>query len=371
MAKGIYEREGLNEDVSYYICYQFQGTDIKERVGRKSQGFTRESAKEAFKARVGRDCAGALQPGKNAEACGFFSFSLARRFSEYAAATWRSYKHNSFFINSIAKEFGDTPLSEITTWRIEKWKAELRKRQKPSSVNRHLASLKHMLRKAVEWGLMKSNPAVTVKRLQLGDQRARYLSLDEMHSLLADCKETRQYWLYPYVVLAINTGLRRGEMLSLRRSQNIDLEHSRIVLRQSKNQKVKTIPLNESARRAIEELPVIDDRLFPVGKATLCDAFNDALERAGIKDFHIHDLRHTFASHLVMSGVDLPTVSRLMGHSSIVMTMRYAHLSPRHEAEAVAKLDMKLAQNRNVGKLEEKEVVEIPSKHAAGGSQPL
>jgi integrase len=116
---------------------------------------------------------------------------------------------------------------------------------------------------------------------------------------------------------------------------------------------------------------MIDDRLFPVGKATLCDAFNDALERAGIKDFHIHDLRHTFASHLVMSGVDLPTVSRLMGHSSIVMTMRYAHLSPRHEAEAVAKLDMKLAQNRNVGKLEEKEVVEIPSKHAAGGSQPL
>ena len=136
-------------------------------------------------------------------------------------------------------------------------------------------------------------------------------------------------------------------MLSLRRNQNIDLERGIIVIRQQKTQRVKTILLNESARKAILDQSgsrLTDDRLFPVSHNALSIAFKGALECARITDFRVHDLRHSFASHLLMAGSDLATVSRLMGHANLAMTMRYAHLSQRHEADAVAKLDAKLAE---------------------------
>ncbi len=91
------------------------------------------------------------------------------------------------------------------------------------------------------------------------------------------------------------------------------------------------------------------------------------LKRARITDFRVHDLRHSFASHLLMAGSDLATVSRLMGHASLAMTMRYAHLSQRHEADAVAKLDAKLAENRNTSENEKAELIEIPRKQAVSG----
>ena len=91
------------------------------------------------------------------------------------------------------------------------------------------------------------------------------------------------------------------------------------------------------------------------------------MESARITDFRVHDLRHSFASHLLMAGSDLATVSRLMGHATLAMTMRYAHLSQRHEADAVAKLDAKLAKSRNTSENEEAEVIEIPCQQAANG----
>jgi integrase len=158
-------------------------------------------------------------------------------------------------------------------------------------------------------------------------------------------------------------------MLGLRRNQNIDLERGIIVIRQQKTQRIKTIPLNEAARKAILDQSgrsSTDDRLFPVSDSALSITFNQALERARITDFRVYDLRHSFASHLLMAGSDLATVSRLMGHASLAMTMRYAHLSQRHDADAVAKLDVKLAENRNTFENENAELIEIPDRQAAG-----
>ncbi len=184
-----------------------------------------------------------------------------------------------------------------------------------------------------------------------------------MKRLLEACGESS--WVRSYVLLALNTGLRRSEMLGLRRSQSIDLERGIIVIRQQKTQRVKTIPLNESARKAILDQmgrPSTDDRLFPVSHNALSTAFKEAVTRAKITDFRVHDLRHSFACHLLMAGSDLATVGRLMGHANLAMRMRYAHLSQRHEADAVAKLDAKLAQNRNTFESEEAEVIEISNK---------
>lgn len=115
----------------------------------------------------------------------------------------------------------------------------------------------------------------------------------------------------------------------------------------------------------MQALPTIDDRLFPVSYSLFYQTFKADVLSAGIKDFTGHDLRHSFASHLLMAGADLATVSRLMGHATLNMTMRYAHLSQRHEADAVAKLDAKLAQSRKVFDGDPTEVVEIPSKQVA------
>ena len=373
-ANGIYERWGKHGDVTYYIRYQFKTgdaegrgivKDLKEKVGRKSRGFTREMAKEALKARLGEVAQGKFSLERVREPIPFSQ--LVKRSRQYAQANWQAYEDNKGFIKYAENEFGDLPLSELTSWRIEQWKSKLKQNHKPGTVNVYITVLKSILSRGVEWGLLKSNPARSVKVIKLGDQRARYLTMDEMNRLLEACKESRYPWLQSYVILALNTGLRRSEMLGLSRSQNIDMGRGIIVVRQRKTQKVKSIPLNDSARKAIEELPVIDDRLFPISYGALSTAFKEALVHGGIKDFRVHDLRHSFASHLLMAGSDLATVSRLMGHANIAMTMRYAHLSPRHEAEAVAKLDAKLAQNRNISQSEEREVVEISKKQAASG----
>ena len=99
------------------------------------------------------------------------------------------------------------PLAQITTWQIEKWKAEEGKRLNPVTVNRRLTVIKHMFKKAVEWDLLKTNPAISVKRFSVTSERTRFLSYDEIKRLLAECeKQMTSPWLLPLVTLALNTG---------------------------------------------------------------------------------------------------------------------------------------------------------------------
>ncbi len=126
----------------------------------------------------------------------------------------------------------------------------------------------------------------------------------------------------------------------------MDLERGLITTKRTKNLRLKATPLNELSREALAWLNEhrYGDYLFMwpwgdlVGKTTVYGAFKTACNEAGITEFRFHDLRHTFASHLVMAGVDLVTVKELMGHAGINMTLRYSHLVPEHKAQAVAKL---------------------------------
>jgi len=373
MAKGIYERKGQGGDVTFYIRYQFQGTDIKERVGRKSRGFTRATAKKALKSRLGDIARGQFSLEKTRKPVPFSV--LIKQYEEYARTNWRDFERQKYFLHAFGKHFGDTPLSQITSWDIEKWKADLRKTLKPGSVNRHITVLKHMFKKSVEWGLAKTNPTVGIKRFPEADPRTRFLSEDELERLLAACKEQkRQPWLLPLVTVAVHTGMRRGELLGLLWS-NVDLNRELITLQQHKTLKNKYIPINEAAREALIWLDKhrYGDHVFMykwgkhIGKTNVQDAIDNVCSKAGIDDFTFHGTRHTFGSHLIMAGVDLVTVAKLMGHTNIKMTMRYAHLAPKHEAEAVAKLNTRLAQNRNIGETQKQKVVGITSKYAICG----
>jgi len=131
MAKGIYERKGQGGDVTYYIRYQFQGVDIKERVGRKSRGFTREITKGALKSRLGDIARGQFSLEKTRRPVPFSM--LLQQYDDYAKNNWRGYYSGKYFIQTLGQHFGDMPLSQITSWHTEKWKAEFRKTHKPNS----------------------------------------------------------------------------------------------------------------------------------------------------------------------------------------------------------------------------------------------
>ncbi|MHC4307275.1 MAG: site-specific integrase [Planctomycetota bacterium] len=192
-----------------------------------------------------------------------------------------------------------------------------------------------------------------VKNLSENNQRLRYLSKEECQELINSCNKRDNdlkpiTHLKPIVITALNTGMRKEEILSLK-WDNIDLKHGFILLDKTKNGDRREIPINGTLRRTLKGLTrhIKEPYVFyepKTGKRykNVKRSFATACRRAKLIDFHFHDMRHTFASHLVMSGVDLTTVSKLLGHKDIKMTLRYSHLAPAHMKKAVDMLDIAL-----------------------------
>ena len=246
----------------------------------------------------------------------------------------------------FGKYFAGRYLSDITTWVVEKWKRERVKQVQPSTVNRELTVLKHMLKMAVKWELASINPAASVMPFPVQEGRTRFASEEELPRLLEACRnQIRWPWLYPSVILSVNTGPRQGNLLRLR-YEDLDLEHNLINFVRTKNGKVNVVPINREAREAVEwflqhrygEYLVMWPWGQRIGRTTLYEAFKKACKEAGMENFHWHDLRHTTGSYLVMGGNDLVTVQQILGHRDIKTTLRYAHLSPAHKVKAVDKL---------------------------------
>ena len=213
-------------------------------------------------------------------------------------------------------------------------------------MNRYLAAFKAAFSYATLNGKAERNPVKDVKMEKENNARVRYLTQDEEARLMAVLPERYE----PLVILAIHTGLRKTEQLSLE-WRDIDFQQGQGKVRESKSGKGRVIPLSQTALELFRSLskvrminnPFVFPGEFPGTRRTdLPKYWEDYLGEAGINDFHWHDLRHTFASRLVMAGVDLYTVSKLLGHADIKMTMRYAHLSPGHLKAAVGVLDNQL-----------------------------
>ena len=214
----------------------------------------------------------------------------------------------------------------------------------PATINREMATLKHALSKAVEWRLLRKaarEELTAIKKYQEPSGRLRYLSGPAEADRLVEVCEG---FLKPIVLTTLHTGMRKEELLSLT-WDTVDMTHGFIRLKQTKNGKVRALPFNEilwslfSGLRTRHDVPWVfhdhDGRRY----LNVRHAFERACRAAGVADFHFHDLRHTFASWLAMKGVPLATVSTLLGHSSPTMTLRYAHLSPKHLTSAVRVLD--------------------------------
>ena len=217
------------------------------------------------------------------------------------------------------------------------------------TVKNELTVLKHMLRLARRWGYLDRVPQIDMPKQPEG--RLRYLSEAEIARLLDACAQSRNPFLTCIVILAINTGMRKAEILHLQ-WEHIDLGadygfNARITLYQTKSGKPRGLPLNQAAIQALMTLePDAAKRTGFVFKkrngefwGQIRTAFETAVKKAALPDFRFHDLRHTAASHMLMRGRSLKEVQEILGHSDFKMTLRYAHLSPAHLRTAVEALD--------------------------------
>ncbi len=181
--------------------------------------------------------------------------------------------------------------------------------------------------------------------------RLRYLDGNEIQKLLDACGKSRNSYLAPLVALALNTGMRKGELLGLT-WERVDLAadfglSARITLYKTKSGKPRGVPLNQDAVAALEAVESDAEAraglVFKRGDGSkwgqVRTAFTTALDRAGVQGFRFHDLRHTFASHFMMRGGNLYDLKEILGHADIKMTMRYAHLSPHHLYGSITKVE--------------------------------
>jgi len=201
--------------------------------------------------------------------------------------------------------------------------------------------MRHMFTKAVEWDMVRQNPFSAGGRLHRKENNVilRFLSEDEITRLLAICTGNMKY-LHDIIVCAINTGMRKGEILSLEWDQ---IRNGQIYLTDTKGQKPREIPINDDLDALFKDIRkrvgLRQKLVFTYQGKPIADnvknGFKSALRKAGIDKFRFHDLRHTFASHFIMRGFDLKTLQEYLGHTDIKTTMRYEHLSKAHKAKAI------------------------------------
>ena len=234
----------------------------------------------------------------------------------------------------ILPMLGKKPLTGIHRADIAQYQAERAQKAKPATVNRDVQLIKSMYSRAIEWGVAYENPCKGVKLLRENNSRLRVLTYEEEDNLLSAAIESRRPELAPFIVLGLNTALRRGELFRLD-WQDVDLEHGHVYVHQSKSGKPRRVPLNRESMQALLDLgPAKSGKLFSF-ENNVRRTFNHAVKKAGLKDVTPHTLRHTCLSRLAARGVDLVTVQALAGHAQISTTLRYAHLVSTQQAVAL------------------------------------
>jgi len=251
--------------------------------------------------------------------------------------------------NHLLPEFGHLRLDAIRMEQIEAFKkTKLDEKLAKKTVNNYLTILRRILVVAAEWGKLASVPHV--KWLKAPEPEFDFLDFDEARRLLAAVDSQWQVM----ITIALRCGLRQGELLGLR-WEDIDLVSGRLMVRQSivrgvvgtpKSGKKREVPLSDEALAALKSHRHLRGELVfcaadgkPLTKGDCKWPLWNACKRAGLRRVGWHVLRHTFASHLAMRGVPLKAIQELLGHATIEMTMRYAHLSPDVRRDAVRLLD--------------------------------
>ena len=221
----------------------------------------------------------------------------------------------------------------------------------PATVVRYMAALSHAFTIAVnEWQWLDDSPMRKVKKPKESRGRVRCLDDDERQRLLTACQASRNKQLYLCVILALSSGMRQAELMGLK-WQDVNLKGGYLILHETKNGERRRVPLSGLALCLLQEhaklrrldtqllFPGIEDASKPLN---LRPVFKIALQQAGITDFKWHDLRHCTASYLAMNGASMSDIAEILGHKTLSMVKRYAHLSDGHVSNVVASMNAKI-----------------------------
>jgi len=391
--KGFLLRVEPTGSRTYYLAYNLDGKRRRFKIGRASDALKPEQARDIARVKAGLVANGEdpqeqrLQKRKEHATA---KIKTLRGFIEHKYQSWviAERKDAIATLKRLETCFGflnDRPLKEITAWDLQKWRTEQQKAGKAkTTVNRDITALRAVLSKAIEWGDLERHPLQKLKQIKVDDNsRVRYLTSDEETRLKTalDMRENKarskrknhNEWrcqrglpplpaisvdgyvdhLKPMVILALNTGLRRGELFRLTWAKvSMTLKTITVEGTMAKSGKTRHVPLNSTALTTLKiwrEQSIGNGLVFPGTNndgqeqplSNVQTAWENLLKAAKLEDFHFHDMRHNFASKLVMAGVDLNTVRELLGHKDMKMTLRYAHLAPEHKAAAVERLEFK------------------------------
>ena len=277
---------------------------------------------------------------------------LAARYLEHYRPLWRPKTHYaiSSVVSLVVRQFGEKLASQIDQATVEGYKRQrLESGRKASTVLIDLTTLQAIFHWGIEQGTITVNPVAKVRFPRENTRHIRFLSDEEEARLLMACNAT----LRPVVQVALNTGLRKKELLGLH-WKDIDLDRQVVTVQEmnAKSGLARDVPLNRATWSLLAMLspddisPETSVFLNRAGKpyVQIDTPYRAAVAKAGVKNFRFHDLRHTFASRLVMRGVSLTAVRELLGYQDYAMTLRYAHLADEHKRDAVEMLSRKFSQ---------------------------
>lgn len=321
--------------IIYYVDYTHHG-----RRCRKSTKISDRKLAELFlkdiEVKIAKDNFGFDDLGKKKVQLSEFS----EKYLQFSKATkaLNTYLLDKHALNLFKDHRGEIRLDRITAGDVEAFKVKRLEVVKPTSVNVELRHLKSAFGTAERWGHISKNPLKEVKLLKIKNSNLpKFLTKEEVNVLLESIPEgCFKNLIYFYLY----TGCRRGEALNVK-WEDIDLDEGKVTLRETKSGEDRVVPFNGILSGMLKSMVQNGNRPFPFKGDFVTHKFKKYLRASGIKDsgaLHLHNLRHTYASHLVMNGTDLFTISKLLGHSSVRVTEMYAHLVPDHLRVAVERL---------------------------------
>ena len=321
----------------YYCRFQINGERHHYLCSGASSLFEAQQIETAFKYKLQQQQNGVI-PKENKR---IKLSTLLDMFESYSKINKRSYKSDLHMLTIIREYFKDIIAQDVKVETLEKFKEYLLKIRglKNATVNRYNSVLSKTFNLGIANKLVRENPVRFVGKLKENNYKIRFLTSDEEKRLM----EVLPEYLKPIVICALQTGMRRGEIFNLKWS-NIDFDYGFIELLETKSGKSRRIPISARLMNILDAQPRINEYVFinPETKKPYNDikkAWYSSLKKAGIENFRFHDLRHTVATRLADSNIDLVVVKEILGHADIQTTMRYAHAVPQRKFDAISVLN--------------------------------
>ncbi len=319
---------------TWVINYTVGGRRVREAIGSN-----RQLAEAVLKKRVVEAVEDRYFDKRNVGRVPFSEF--AETYMERCTSLLKSAKTERDRVLFWVREFGNRPIGQIARAELQDWQARKRQTCKPATVNRIMCRLRHMFNRAVDWELLDQSPMKGIRFLPENNARPRYLSLEECDRLVEACKAPH---LRAIVTVALHTGMRSGEIRNLL-WKDLDFDTGFIVIRDSKNGEPRHVPMDSTVRELLRNYPRTPGSDFVFTNAAggrlgwLQHGFRKALGRVGLHDLHFHDLRHSFATFWMSNSGDFYALKDILGHKTIAMTQRYAHLSPAYKRSMVERME--------------------------------